>query len=114
MDDLEEAFGNELNVEVTVATGGVSTVTFRTIVKIADSTQERIMVAKLRDVAEILRRALPVSELKAEDHDFNKALSRVPLAVDKSGAPVTQESLVVAGQESLRKLIAQKPPDSKG
>lgn len=107
MDDelLEENYDGKHRVEVSVTTGGVSAVSFTTIIVIDASNKTKAQGA-LRDMANLLRAALPFTELKSEEQEFN-AKHKTPVGVD-AGGPVDKEQALIQSQEALKSLGAKK------
>lgn len=102
-DDID-VYGNTLKVEVSVSTGGVSGVTFTTVVELKDYRDSQSSVAKLREISTLLRRALPFQELKSEEQDFKRTDA---MALDPHGNPLTKETAVKLGQEALRAALGE-------
>jgi hypothetical protein len=75
------------------------------VVKLRDYKEEVECVAKLREVATMLRRALPFQELKGEEQDFKRVDA---MALDAAGNPLTKETAVKMGQEALRAALGGK------
>jgi hypothetical protein len=90
--DLEERFDGKLRVQIGVSSGGVSAVSFTTMVTIDPSDKVKAQT-KLRDVATMLRAALPFSELKSEELEFNNKKS-MPVGVSPKGVQDAEASIV--------------------
>ena len=99
--DLEERFDGKLRVQVGVSSGGVSAVSFTTLVTI-DPNDKIKAQNKLRDIASMLRAALPFNELKAEEQEFNNK-KNLPVGVSAKGPQDTSAS-IAEGQDALKKL----------
>jgi hypothetical protein len=101
--DLEERFDGKLRVQIGVSSGGVSAVSFTTMVSIDPNDKVRAQ-SKLRDIATMLRAALPFSELKAEEVEFNNKRN-APVGVSAKG-PQDAGASITEGQDALKNLIA--------
>lgn len=100
--DLEERFDGKLRVQVSVSSGGVSAVSFTTMVVI-DPNEKILAQNKLRDIATMLRAAIPFTELKSEELEFNNKKSS-PVGVSAKG-PMDNEASMAEGQAALKSMI---------
>ncbi len=85
MDDIDPLLPIDearFKVQVRVQAGEYHSVEYTALVEI-DMTDPSKAVSKLRDVSQILRRGLPINELKSEDREHVK--NGVELAIDKAG-----------------------------
>jgi hypothetical protein len=106
-EEVLESFDGKINVEVSVTSGGVSAVSFTTVIKL-DPTDKKQAQARLRDIASLLRAALPFEELKSEEHEFNDKQT-APVGVTANG-PVTKQEVLV---QSVQKIAESCKPEGK-
>ena len=96
-EEILETFDGKINVEISVSTGGVSAVSFTTVIKI-DPENKKLAQQKLRDVSSLLRAALPFTELKSEELEFNNKQT-VPAGVTANGPITKQEAITISAQK---------------
>lgn len=106
-EDVLETFDGKINVEVSVTSGGVSAVSFTTVIKL-DPSDKVAAQNRLRDIAQLLRAALPFQELKSEEQEFNDKQT-APVGVNPTG-PVTKQEVLV---QSVQKIAESCKPEKQ-
>jgi hypothetical protein len=105
LDDLE-SFGRRLKVEVCVHCGQNSDVALTTVVELEDYQDKVKCSLHLKDIIDILRRAIPLMELKDEDQNYSKETPEVGVAKDGKLTLLPRKfTIAKAGQEDLKKAL---------